>query len=114
MKILKNKKVILTSLVLFILLALFLVVIFGKSQDTAEQDPTDTQSQDTNPSFETDLDGDGIKEMVKIITLDNGQMILEAYNAQGDKIATIPQERPIPALFSHKDIKLDLICETTG
>ena len=108
MKISKNKKIILTTSVLSILLALFLVAIYGKSQNTAEQNPIDTLSKDANPSFEVDLDGDGIKETIKIITSEDGQTILEAYNKQGERVASIPQERPIPAPLSYKAIKLNL------
>jgi len=109
MKILKNKKLILVLLLFFIILVLLLAINYGKSQITTDQEHIETAlKQDSAPSFEVDFDGDGIKETIKIITSDNGQTILEAYNKQGEKIAAIPQERPIPAPLSYKAIKLNL------
>lgn len=108
MSLLKNKKALLVALLALILIVIYFAVT-AKSPKVTEQKPAEnSQNKENTSSFEADLDGDGIKENIKIVTSDNGQTILEAYNTQGEKMAAIPQERPIPAPFSYKAIKLDL------
>ena len=108
MSLLKNKNVLLAALLALILIVIYFAVTL-KSPKVTEQKPAEnSQNKENSSSFDADLDGDGINETIKIVTSDNGQTILEAYNKQGEKIATTPQERPIPAPFSYKAIKLDL------
>jgi len=108
MSFIKSKKVILLAIVSVIFLGSLLSISL-KSPKVTNQKPTETsQNQEINPSIEADLDGDGIKETIKIITSENGQTILEAYNKLGEKIATVPREKPIPESFSYKAIKLNL------
>jgi len=108
MSLLKSKKALFFSVLVLIVIGIYFAVTI-KSPKVTNQKPTETsQSSDSVPSFEADLDGDGIKEILKIITSENGQTILETYNTHGEIIAAVPQEKPIPEPFSYKVIKLNL------
>ena len=108
MSLLKSKKALFFSTLVIILMGIYFAVTL-RSPKVTNQKPIETsQNQKINPSIEVDLDGDGVKETLKIITSENGQTVLEAYNKQGEKIAAVPQEKPIPEPFSYKAIKLNL------
>jgi len=108
MKKLKNRKIILISLLAIVLYFLYVITDpFGVRKKSAEKDIVDSNKEEALSILELDIDGDGVKEIAKIIPLENKLVTINLHDENDVLVASLPQRLALPESTSYSVVKLN-------
>ena len=107
MSLFRHKKAIILFGLLIIISGTILISIQKSKQTVAPNSLDTTQNTDKKDlTVNIDFDGDGVNESIKVLEDANNRVNMEAYNTNGDKIATLWEGIPLYPTSLYKVINL--------